>query len=58
MNRAPGPKDNWWADHQATCGGKFLKIKEPEDYGKKKGAKRKNPSGIHLQVYYTRLSFE
>ncbi|KAH8852407.1 SprT-like domain-containing protein Spartan [Schistosoma japonicum] len=30
MNRAPGPKDAWWAQHQATCMGKFIKIKEPK----------------------------
>ncbi|GFU26273.1 sprT-like domain-containing protein Spartan, partial [Nephila pilipes] len=40
MNRAPGPRDNWWAQHQASCGGKFSKIKEPEDY-KQKSLKRK-----------------
>lgn len=36
MNRAPGPNDNWWATHQASCGGSFVKIKEPEGYGVKK----------------------
>ena len=36
MNRAPGPNDNWWKDHQNSCNGVFIKIKEPEDYGKKK----------------------
>ena len=35
MNRAPGPRDPWWAEHQATCGGTFIKTKEPEGYGKK-----------------------
>ncbi|KAH9595338.1 hypothetical protein MS3_00001419 [Schistosoma haematobium] len=29
MNRVPGPKDTWWGQHQATCIGKFVKIKEP-----------------------------
>lgn len=43
-NKAPGPKDNWWAEHQANCGGKFMKIKEPENYGKKKPVKRKAPN--------------
>ncbi|XP_014258822.1 sprT-like domain-containing protein Spartan [Cimex lectularius] len=32
MNRAPGPNDFWFADHQARCGGKFIKIKEPEGF--------------------------
>ncbi|CAL1284660.1 unnamed protein product [Larinioides sclopetarius] len=40
MNRAPGPRDNWWAQHQSTCGGTFTKIKEPDNY-KQKSSKRK-----------------
>ncbi|KAF8793281.1 DNA-dependent metalloprotease SPRTN-like [Argiope bruennichi] len=40
MNRAPGPRDNWWAQHQSTCGGTFTKIKEPDNY-KQKSLKRK-----------------
>ena len=36
MNRAPSPRDPWWSQHQATCGGTYEKIKEPENYGKKK----------------------
>ncbi|KAJ8270701.1 hypothetical protein GJAV_G00118250 [Gymnothorax javanicus] len=45
MNRAPSAQDPWWADHQRDCGGTYIKIKEPDDYGKKgkkgdnKGAK-------------------
>lgn len=34
-NRAPGPNDQWWAQHVQNCGGTFMKIKEPE--------KKKNP---------------
>ena len=30
MNRPPHPRDNWWAEHQATCGGEFIKVREPE----------------------------
>ncbi|KAL5966521.1 SprT-like domain-containing protein Spartan [Taenia solium] len=30
MNRAPGPNDIWWSEHQATCSGQFMKILEPE----------------------------
>ena len=41
MNRAPSPRDTWWADHERTCGGKYTKIKEPENYGAKKGSKSK-----------------
>ncbi|KAI1897516.1 hypothetical protein AGOR_G00084080 [Albula goreensis] len=35
MNRAPSPRDPWWADHQRTCGGTYVKVKEPDDYSKK-----------------------
>jgi hypothetical protein len=34
-NRAPSCHDYWWAEHQKTCGGTFIKIKEPENYSKK-----------------------
>ena len=40
MNRAPGPNDRWWGQHQNTCGGSFIKVKEPEGYGQKKGKKK------------------
>lgn len=45
MNRAPGPNDLWWAEHQAKCGGTYTKIKEPEGYGEKKKKENsgKNP---------------
>ncbi|OZC05570.1 hypothetical protein X798_07456 [Onchocerca flexuosa] len=36
MNRAPGKNDFWWDEHQMTCGGNFIKVKEPEGYGTKK----------------------
>ena len=29
MNRAPGPSDFWWSEHLRSCGGTFIKIKEP-----------------------------
>ena len=45
MNRAPGKNDFWWREHQASCGGTFEKIKEPEGYGKKKG---KTASGTFI----------
>lgn len=35
-NRAPGPNDLWWSQHQSTCGGYFNKISEPEQKNKKK----------------------
>lgn len=36
MNRAPAPRDTWWDDHKRKCGGEFTKVKEPENYGKRK----------------------
>ncbi|KAJ8730520.1 hypothetical protein PYW08_001933 [Mythimna loreyi] len=38
-NRVPGPSDYWWKDHLRRCGGKFIKIKEPEKVEKPKGKK-------------------
>ncbi|XP_012215405.1 DNA-dependent metalloprotease dvc-1 [Linepithema humile] len=32
MNRAPGPSDFWWREHEVNCGGHFIKIKEPENF--------------------------
>lgn len=53
MNRAPGPSDFWWNEHQQSCGGQFIKIKEPENF-KAKGSKQvksvpksvKSPNGM------------
>ncbi|CAG7822028.1 unnamed protein product, partial [Allacma fusca] len=35
MNRKPGPTDTWFKSHQSTCGGTFVKIREPEAPPKK-----------------------
>jgi len=35
MNRPPQKADRWWAQHQATCGGTFEKVSEPEKPPKK-----------------------
>lgn len=43
-NRAPGPSDYWWSRHQQTCGGQFIKVREPE----KLVAKSKETSGKKL----------
>ncbi|XP_070160049.1 DNA-dependent metalloprotease dvc-1 isoform X1 [Polyergus mexicanus] len=32
MNRAPGPSDFWWGEHQRNCNGEFIKIKEPKNF--------------------------
>ncbi|XP_037526984.1 DNA-dependent metalloprotease SPRTN isoform X3 [Rhipicephalus sanguineus] len=42
MNRPPSDKDLWWADHQRTCGGSFIKIREPEP----KASKSKRRDGV------------
>ncbi|XP_061704095.1 DNA-dependent metalloprotease SPRTN [Cydia pomonella] len=34
-NVAPGPRDRWWTQHQKSCGGTFIKIKEPDKNNKK-----------------------
>ena len=44
MNRAPGPNDNWWREHSLTCGGKFTKVKEPENYRQKNSTTAKDSS--------------
>ncbi|KAF9951569.1 hypothetical protein BGZ72_006949 [Mortierella alpina] len=38
MNRPPQPADRWFAEHQATCGGTYTKISEPEPTKKKSKA--------------------
>ncbi|XP_072938946.1 uncharacterized protein [Epargyreus clarus] len=42
MNRAPGPSDYWWDRHQRSCGGTFIKIKEPEKQNKKTNVAKPN----------------
>lgn len=42
-NRAPSANDFWWAEHQHSCGGTFVKIKEPENYSRK-GKGRTKPA--------------
>lgn len=43
-NRAPGPNDNWWAKHQDTCSGTFVKVSQPEPKIKAKKAKIEDKS--------------
>jgi hypothetical protein len=40
MNRAPGPTDRWWADHERSCGGSYTKIKEPAEFTAKQAKKK------------------
>jgi predicted SprT family Zn-dependent metalloprotease len=64
-NRAPGPNDFWWSKHQQTCGGKFIKIKEPEKVQKKREAKPKSAvkkpklsnSGTDIRKFFPNQSF-
>lgn len=43
MNRAPGPSDFWWKEHQQNCGGQFTKIKEPENFKKQNTKNSQKP---------------
>lgn len=43
MNRAPGPNDFWWKEHQQTCGGQFIKIKEPENFKSRAPKNKEKP---------------
>ncbi|XP_064604047.1 uncharacterized protein LOC135469349 [Liolophura sinensis] len=45
MNRAPSPRDFWWAEHQRMCGGTYTKVKEPDGYGQKKKGKPDGKQG-------------
>ncbi|KAK0096087.1 hypothetical protein PV326_006501 [Microctonus aethiopoides] len=36
MNRAPGPSDFWFNSHQLSCGGVFIKVREPDPKPKTK----------------------
>jgi hypothetical protein len=48
MNRAPGPTDFWWEEHQATCGGRYVKVREPPGFSEKK-AKQTSKKGNFRQ---------
>ena len=54
MNRPPSNKDSWWSKHQETCGGTYIKIKEPDDYKKKGKTKEeeslKTPQGKNTDI--------
>lgn len=41
MNRVFFLRDIWWVDYERICGGKYIKIKEFENYGVKKSLKLK-----------------
>ncbi|XP_059055571.1 DNA-dependent metalloprotease dvc-1 [Achroia grisella] len=49
-NSAPGPNDYWWSTHQKTCGGTFVKIKEPEKKAKAKTTVPKTNADIKKYI--------
>ncbi|XP_017465371.1 PREDICTED: sprT-like domain-containing protein Spartan [Rhagoletis zephyria] len=52
-NRAPGPNDQWWAAHQESCGGTFMKIKGPDKPKKQKTSKDTKPAtGKDLRTFF------
>ncbi|KAJ8919847.1 hypothetical protein NQ315_006376, partial [Exocentrus adspersus] len=53
MNRAPGPYDRWWAEHSRTCGGSFIKVKEPDKVDKKTPAKENIKPKEDIRKYFT-----
>lgn len=45
MNRAPGPRDPWWARHAQSCGGTFEKVLSPPAPPGKPKPKRQRTAG-------------
>uniref|UniRef100_A0A182VX48 Protein with SprT-like domain at the N terminus n=1 Tax=Anopheles minimus TaxID=112268 RepID=A0A182VX48_9DIPT len=44
-NRKPGTYDFWWQEHQQTCGGQFIKIREPSPKRKRALINKENIMG-------------
>lgn len=58
MNRPPQPADTWWADHQRSCGGYFVKISSPETGKERKSGqdkKKKDISTPSISGYFKQL---
>lgn len=53
MNRAPGPNDFWWKEHQSSCGGEFIKVREPEKVAKKGKKTKDNSKNPNLDKWLT-----
>lgn len=51
-NRAPAPNDFWWATHQATCGGTFIKIMQPEPK-KRKAAESSSETKADIRSFFS-----
>ncbi|XP_076297988.1 DNA-dependent metalloprotease SPRTN isoform X2 [Lasioglossum baleicum] len=45
-NRAPSPTDYWWKRHQQTCGGRFIKTKEPENFKARVSKNKDKPISV------------
>ncbi|XP_049285754.1 DNA-dependent metalloprotease SPRTN-like [Anopheles funestus] len=46
-NRKPGTYDFWWQEHKLTCGGEFIKIREPSPKRKRALTNKENIMGSH-----------
>lgn len=55
-NRAPGPNDFWWAGHQSSCGGMFLKVREPEKKKKASAKELKTKNTNPLTNYFNKTN--
>ena len=52
MNRPPGPNDFWWSDHERNCGGRYIKVKEPEGFSDKKARQGSKNGKIYFECTY------
>lgn len=50
MNRAPSPRDFWWDEHQRTCNGSYVKVREPEHKNKAAGKSGVSAEGEQTQA--------
>ncbi|KAM5235031.1 DNA-dependent metalloprotease SPRTN [Ctenodactylus gundi] len=51
INRAPSAHDSWWAEHQKTCGGTYVKVREPESYSRKGSGKVMPPGSEWVEFW-------
>ena len=48
MNRAPSSHDPWWSKHMTSCGGTFVKMKEPEGYSDHSKQNKRKGNKLHV----------
>ncbi|XP_053668958.1 DNA-dependent metalloprotease SPRTN-like [Anopheles marshallii] len=53
-NRKPGTYDFWWQEHQMTCGGEFVKIREPSPKRKRALKNKENIMGSQTPNGFSR----